>query len=155
MLDLQRQNSSSRNYAGAAYARAVSLGHLVCGLLAPVLLVFHGLLFPAMIVAFWYLLSIIMIVGMMNHHQWCRSLLSVWFFLAGGAGLVYVLMVEPVPALTAEGEPSPSPLPLNLLPFWLSTFALIYVAGGFTLLLSRRIERATMRGFRLWSEVRD
>ena len=42
---------------------------------------------------------------------------------------------------------------LKIMPFWLSLWALLYAAGALLVLVSRRIERATMRGFYLWSSA--
>jgi hypothetical protein len=152
MLDLQRHRSCSRSLAGASFASGLVLAHLVCGATAAALMVFHQLFFAALVVAGWFLCSICIVVGMMNHQQWCRILLAAWFLLGALAGLGYLLYA---PSLPKPVEMITETLPQTLLPFWLSTFVLAYVAGAGVLLMSRRIERATMRGFRLWDLPRD
>lgn len=152
MLDLQRQRSTSRSLAGASFASSVVIAHLCCGPAAATLLVFHQLFFPALLVTGWFLCSVGFVVGMMNHQQWCRILLALWFLLGALTGISYLLL-SPVPPTPSETEPET--LSRNLLPFWMSTVVLAYLAGAALLLLSRRIERATMRGFRLWDLPRD
>lgn len=88
---------------------------------------------------------------MMNHQQWCRILLALWFLLAVLAGIGF-LLYPPMPVGRSEEPVTLSPA---ILPFWLSTLLLAYLAGSALLLLSHRIERATMRGFRLWDLPRD
>ena len=152
MLDLQRQRSGSQSLAGASFAGSIVIAHLCCGPIAAILLVFHQLFFSALVVAGWFLCSVGLVIGMMNHQQWCRILLAVWFLLGVLAGIGYLVQTPfpPPPARTG-----PEILPRGLLPFWLSTVVFAYAAGAALLLLSRRIERATMRGFRLWDLPRD
>ena len=152
MLDLQRQRSTSRSLAGTSFASSVVIAHLFCGPAAATLLVFHQLFFPALMVAGWFLCSVGLVVGMMNHQQWCRILLALWFLLGVLAGIGYLLQA---PVLLPPSETEPETLSRSLLPFWLSTVVFAYLAGAALLLLSRRIERATMRGFRLWDLPRD
>lgn len=152
MLDLQRQRSSSQSLAGTSFASSFVAVHFFCGPLAATLLVFHQEFFVAVVVAAWFLFSVAIVVGMMNHQQWCRVLLSLWFFLAVLAGIAYLLLA-PVPPPPSEVDTEP--LPRALLPFWLSTLVFAYLSGAVVLLLSRRVERATMRGFRLWDKPRD
>ena len=147
MLDQQRQRTSSQSLAGATYASALIVAHFLCGSAAAALMVFHQLFFVALIVAGWFLCSVCLVVGMMNHQQWCRILLAFWFLVGAIAGLGYLLYTPVLPTAT---ETVAETLPCTLLPFWLSTLVIAYLAGAGALLLSRSIERATMRGFRLW-----
>jgi len=145
MLELQRQKYASRVNPGIAFARSVVCAHLGFGLLAPVLMLFHERFLMSVILALWYLLSLGFVVGMKNHFQWCRVLLGLWFSLATTAALFYLLWIMP------SIEPaSPPVLSLKIMPFWLSLWSLLYAAGALLVLMSRRIERATMRGFDLW-----
>lgn len=152
MLDLQRQRSSSRSLAGTTFASSLVITHFCCGPTAAALLVFHQLFFHALLVVGWFLCSVGLVVGMMNHRQWCRILLAVWFLLAVLAGIGYLLYA---PVWPDHDETSPETLSPAVLPFWMSTLLFAYLAGATLLLLSRRIERATMRGFRLWDLPRD
>lgn len=152
MLDVQRQRSSSRSLAGASFASSLVVAHFCCGPLAATLLVFHQLFFAALLVTGWFLISVGLVMGMMNHQQWCRILLATWFLL-GGFGGIYYLWQAQVPPTASETEPET--LTRALLPFWLPAVVFAYLAGAAILLLSRRIERATMRGFRLWDLPHD
>ena len=109
-------------------------------------MVFHERFLISVILALWYLLSLGFVAGMTNHFQWCRVLLGLWFSVAMVTALFYLLWIMP------SIEPaSPPVLSLKIMPFWLSLWSLLYAAGALLVLVSRRIERATMRGFELWS----
>ena len=146
MLDLQRQKYASRTNPGTLFTRAVILVHLACGPLAAVVMVFHERFLMAVVAALWFLITVGLVAGMKNHLQWCRVMLAVMFETAALHSLGYLVWV--VPAIQPETPPM---LSLKVLPFWLSVWALLYVTGGMLLLMSKRIERATMRGFELWA----
>ena len=147
MLDLQRQRSSMQNRDNARLARIVLIGHLVIGAGAACIFTFHERFTEALATTAWYLLSIGLIVGMCKFLQWCRISLGLWFILGASVAMVYLAYLPP--NLEAIQEPPP-PISVKLLPFWLSTVALGYVAGGVTLLVSSRVHRATSKGFALW-----
>ena len=145
MLDLQRQKYASRTNPGILFTRAVVFVHFACGSLAAVAMVFHERFAMAALAALWFLITVGLVSGMKSHHQWCRVCLAVAFELAAAHAFVYLIWVAP--ALAPETPPL---LSLKILPFWLSIWAFAYVAGGLLLLVSKRIERTTMRGFELW-----
>ncbi len=145
MLDAQRQKYASTMHPGTVFARWVVFTHLFCGALAAVLLVFHERFLVAVVATLWYLISLGLVAGLKNHLQWCRVGLGVWCIVAVAASMFYLVWLVPeiVP-------PAPPVLSMAILPLWLSLWSLLYGAGGAVLLMSRRIERATMRGFELW-----
>jgi len=151
MLDQQRQRSSVQNQANAFLARVVIITHLCIGVCAGGALIFHEQFSAVMAEVIWYLLSIGLIVGMCNFLQWCRITLGLWFLAGAIAAFIFIAFLPPPPA---SSMPQP-PLSLKLMPFWLSTLALGYVAAGIVLMLSSRIERATARGFTLWEVPRE
>ncbi len=120
--------------------------HLGCGLLAAVLMVFHERFFVSLVIALWYLVSLLLLAGMKAHAQWCRVVQGLWFMMASAAGFYYLLWV--VPGIQPA---TPPVLSLALLPFWLPLLSLLYTAAGLLVLVSRRVIRATMSGFELWS----
>ena len=145
MLDLQRQKYASRTNPGTIFARSVVFVHLACGPLAAIVMLFHERFLMAVVAALWFLITLGLVAGMKQHQQWCRVLLAVTFELAALEAFGYLAWVAP--SIITETPPA---LSLKIMPFWLSIWALLYVAGGFVLLMSKRIERATMRGFDLW-----
>ena len=145
MLDLQRQRFASRSNPGTVFTRAVVLAHLAAGLLAAILLLFHERFLMALVAALWFLVTVGLVAGMMNHLQWCRIWLAILFGVAAASCVVYLIWV--VPALTPDYDPV---LSLKIMPFWLSVWSMVYGVGSGLLLVSKRIERATMRGFELW-----
>lgn len=151
MLDLQRKRSSAHGKANVHLARIVVILHLIAGALVASIFLFHELFIAAISAALWYLISIGLVVGMCNFLQWCRVVLGLWFILGAGFAFAYLAWLPPAPDMA---QPQPA-LALKLLPFWLSTIALGYCAGGILLLVSKRIERATMMGFSLWEARND
>ena len=145
MLDLQRQKYASRTNPGTVFARGIVFAHLVCGPVAAIVLVFHERFMMAVVAALWFLITVGLVAGMKNHLQWCRVCLAIAFVAASLESLGYLVWV--VPAIDSTAPPA---LSLKILPFWLSVWAMLYAAGGFLVLVSKRIERATMRGFELW-----
>ena len=145
MLDLQRQKYASRTNPGTLFARSVVFAHLTCGPVVAVIMVFHEQFLIAAIGALWFLITLGLVAGMKNHLQWCRVVLAVASELAAVAAFGYLIWI--VPSLHPQEPPA---LSLKIMPFWLSIWAFLYAAGGCLLLMSRRIERATMRGFVLW-----
>lgn len=146
MLDQQRRRSSAQNQGHANFARAILFAHLVVGGLAAGLFVFHEKFFASLVTLFWYLNSIGLIVGMCRMLQWCRITLGLWFLCGGVVAMIFVALMPPV-APGSDGQPA---LSVQLIPIWLSTLAVGYLAAGAVMLLSPRIERATAHGFSLW-----
>jgi hypothetical protein len=148
MLDLQRQRYSPGHHAYIDFARGMVASHLVLGLLAAVLMLFHELFFTSLSVALWYLFSLGGVCGLLTHRQWCRILLGLLFFVGSAGGLFFLVWLAPI--LNTETNPL---LPVTLLPFWLSAYAFIYAAGGIIMIISTRMQRATNHGFTLWDKV--
>ncbi|MDB6137398.1 MAG: hypothetical protein JWO94_470 [Verrucomicrobiaceae bacterium] len=145
MLDLQRQKYASKTNSGTLFARGLIFAHLACGPLAAIVMVFHERFMMAAVATLWFLGTVGLVAGMKNHLQWCRVGLALMWELAALESLGYLVWV--VPGIMPEVPPA---LPLKVMPFWLSVWAMLYASGGFILLMSKRIERATMRGFELW-----
>lgn len=140
-----------QNQSNAHLARTVIIGHLFSGAVASGLLIFHERFTAALAASAWYVLSIGLIVGMCRMFQWCRVLLAVWFAAGAAAAFVYLAWQPPPPV-----EPGLQPtLSVKLMPFWLSTLALGYLASGFILVISSRIFRATEKGFTLLETPRN
>ncbi len=146
MLDLQRQRSSIQNRDNPRLVRSILIGHLIIGAGASGVFIFHERFSAALMTATWYLLSIGFIVGMCKFLQWCRVTLGLWFIAGAIVSMTYLAFLPPAPEETL----TPPPLSIKLMPFWLSTVALGYVAGGLALLLSSRVQKATAKGFTLW-----
>lgn len=145
MLDLQRQKFASRSNPGTVFTRALILSHIALGPLAAIAMLFHERFAMAVVAALWFLITVGLIAGMKNHLQWCRIFLALVFGAAALDSLGYLMWVAP--SLHPEEAPA---LSLKIMPFWLSIWAMMYAAGSVLLLVSKRIERATMRGFELW-----
>jgi hypothetical protein len=152
MLDLQRQRSGYQFKESVFFARGVLIAHIIVGASVAVALMFHEVFFVALVATGWYLLSLLLIAGMAWRHQICRILLALWFIVGAAAAIVYLVWFLPTgeaPSLDAHAR-----LSLRIMPLWLSTVALGYGIGGALLLGSKRMERATMRGFALWEAPR-
>ena len=145
MLDLQRQRFASRTNPGTVFTRVVVLVHLACGPLAAVVMLFHERFLMAVLGSLWFLVTVGLVAGMKNHLQWCRICLAIAFGLAALDAMGYLMWI--VPAIPLDNKPV---LSLKIMPFWLSIWAMLYATGCGLLLVSKRIERATMRGFELW-----
>jgi hypothetical protein len=112
------------------------------------LLMFHEMFTTSILALLWLLVSVGGIAGMFRQHQWCRVGLGIFFFIGAAMGLYYLLWYAP------SLDPTATPLlTRRLLPFWLSSFAIAYAAGGLVMLISTRIKRATARGFGLWDRT--
>lgn len=135
-----------QNRDNARLARVVLACHFIVGACAAGLFTFHERFTAALTTTVWYLLSIGFIVGMCKFLQWCRVALGLWFIVAASVSMAYLAYESP----SLETLDPPPPISIKLLPFWLSTAALGYMAGGLTLLLSSRVQRATAKGFTLW-----
>ncbi len=151
MLDLQRQRSGYQTKESVFFARGFLIAHLVVGASVAVALTFHEVFFFALTEAAWYLLSILLITGMTWRHQFCRMLLGAWFILGAVGAIIYLVWC--LPSVEPPTEDQPARLSMRLMPLWLSTVALGYACAGGLLFVSKRMTRATMRGFALWDSA--
>lgn len=154
MLDLQRRKSAYQNKHSVFFARGVIFAHLVVGGALLVALVFHELFAFTMLALGWYVFSVLLIALMTWHQQWARIGLGLWFLVGAIGALAYLAWW--LPAAEKLGTPGEAPVKLSMriLPLWLSTIAIGYAASGIVLMVSRRIVRATARGFDLWDVPR-
>ena len=153
MLDLQRQRSGYQFKESVFFARGFLITHLVIGAAVAAALMFHELFAFALTVAGWYLISLLLMAGMAMRRQACRICLALWFVLGAGGVIAYLVWFLPVTD-AAAGDENTVRLSLRIMPLWLSSVALGYAVGGVMLFVSRRMERATMRGFALWEAPR-
>lgn len=154
MLDLQRRKSAYQNKHSVFFARGVIFAHLVTGGSLLVALVFHELFTFTMAGFAWYAGSVLLIALMTRHQQWARLTLGLWFLLGAVGAFAYLAWWLPAVELPTAPEAPPVKMSVRLLPLWLSTIALGYAACGLVLIVSRRLERATARGFDLWDVPR-
>ena len=149
MLDLQRRRQKPRSAPAIIFTRILIATHFVAGLTAASLLMFHELFRHAVIVSLWLVLTMLLVWSMMKQQQWSR----VFFGLLLGAGVLGCLfmLIWIMPTLDRD---APVMLTRRVLPFWLTLLTALY--GGLTLLVlaSRRVWRATEKGFNLM-EVPD
>jgi hypothetical protein len=149
MLDLQRRRQKPRSAPAIIFTRILIATHFFAGLTAASLLMFHELFRHAVVVAVWLLLTMLMIWNMMRQKQWSRILLGLFLGLGVIGSLFMLIWVMP----TLDRD-APVMLTRRVLPFWLTLLTALY--GGLSLLVlaSRRVWRATEKGFNLM-EVPD
>jgi hypothetical protein len=145
MLDLQRQKYASGETSGSVvFTRRLIFGHIVSGLLALALLVFHECFGPAAWVGAWYLISLILIIITMKQQSWARFLVALIFTAGAGAGFYGLIWLLPA------YRPAQAPLlPLSILPLWVTLFSLAYVGAAYLWAVSKRVKRASERGINL------
>ncbi len=144
MLDLQRYKEGSLR-GEVHFTRAALWTHLVVGGVAVVLLLFHELFRWAAGAGLWYLLSVLLITGILSGMSACRWLLALSFFAFSIGGILFLGHVLP------ELKPETPPLVSHgLLPLWLGMVNVIYTGGGLFFLISVKIRKACHVGFKLW-----
>ena len=144
MLDLQRDKYRPMTEK-RTFARNFVLVHLVVGAVIPALLLFHELFAISAGVLLWYLLSVVLVAGMMRCLEWCRPVLALMFLLLGVSAAVFITRINPT--LTLDHEPM---LSRGSLPLWGAVVTVGYLMGGIVALTSNRLKRATTLGFSLW-----
>ncbi len=144
MLDLQRYKEGNRR-SEVHFTRAALWAHLGLGALAVVLLLFHEIFRWAAAAGLWYLLSVLLITGVLSGMSGCRSLLAIAFLAFAVGGILFLGHVLP------ELKPEQPPLiPHALLPVWLGFVNVSYAVGGILFLTNVRIRKACDIGFKLW-----
>ena len=119
--------------------------HLGLGSLAVVLLLFHEIFRWAAAAGLWYLLSVLLITGVLSGTTGCRSLLAFAFLIFAVGGILFLGQVLP------DLKPEQPPLvPYSLLPIWLGFVNVSYIAGGILFLTNVRVRKACDIGFKLW-----
>jgi hypothetical protein len=155
MLDLQRQRSSVENQGSLMFTQILITGHLVVGFLGVAMLIFQGYLAAGGVAAGWFVVSLALVAGMGKQINFCRIGLSAWFLVGLGLSAYYLVWgLEPLPLRVRDDEVGPS-IARKLLPIWLSSLAMAYAGMALILLVSRRVKRATGRGFSLWDAPRE
>jgi hypothetical protein len=144
MLDLQRYKEGSLR-SEVHFTRVALWAHLVVGGVAVVLLLFHEVFRWAAGAGLWYLMTVLLITGILSGMAVCRCLLALFFFIFTIGGILFLGHVLP------ELKPEQPPLiSHSLLPLWLGLVNVTYAAGGIFFLLNVRIRKACDIGFKLW-----
>lgn len=144
MLDAQRYRSGTLRRE-VHFARVVLWVHLGLGILVLLLMLLHEIFGWAAGVAGWYLVSVLVVGGLISGHASCRWFLGIAFLGFALIGAIFLGQVLP------ELKPDTPPLlSHSLLRVWLGGVNLIYAAGGFLVLRSESIRKATEIGFKLW-----
>jgi hypothetical protein len=142
MLDLQRRRQSPRSAPAIIFTRALIAAHLGLAAVAAVFMLAHHLFFHCICIIGWMLLSWVPVWLMMNNHQIGRILWGL-FMTAGMVGSLFVLMWQ-LPTMDRDAAAF---LTRRVLPFWLTLYAAAYGGIALLALTSRRIYRATEKGF--------
>jgi hypothetical protein len=144
MLDAQR-------YKGATYrvdvhfTRGVLWAHLGLGILVIVLMLLHELFAWAGVMTGWYLVTMLLVAGMVSAVAVCRLALGTVFLSFTVTGIYFLGQV--VPHLNPDASPL---LPHAVLPFWLGLANIIYAAGSVLMLTNDKVRKACSIGFSLW-----
>lgn len=145
MLDRQRQRYAPHESSGAIlFTRKLLFVHFVSGMVVLALLLFHELFAIACWAAAWFVLTLMVAVGMTKTVPGSRVLMAFLFLAAAGGGFFITIWMMP----TLKDAEAPL-LPLSYLPFWLVAASLGYAGGAYALFLSNRIKRACRKGFTL------
>jgi signal transduction histidine kinase len=144
MLDLQRYKGNTLRQE-VRFTRIVLWAHLGLGILVVLLLLLHELFGWAAAATGWYLISVMLIGGLLSGAAFCRWGLGLSFLAFALAGVFFLGQV--LPGLSREHSPL---LPYAVLRIWLGGANLVYVAGGLLMLGSQHIRKAAGIGFKLW-----
>jgi len=145
MLDLQRQKYAPCESSGSIlFARKVLFAHMAAGLLVIALLLFHEFFAAAGRATVWYVLTLVVAVGMTKRVAGSRWVMSLLFAAAAATGLAVMLWV--LPGIKLEQEPL---LPLSVLPLWLVIASFGYGTAAYAVAVSSRLRRACEKGFTL------
>lgn len=144
MLDAQRYKASSYRVE-VHFTRVVLWVHLGLGVLVFLLMLLHEVFGWAVVVAGWYLVTMLLMAGMLTAVRVCRPMLGAAFLVFTVSGIYFLGQV--LPYLNPEQAPI---IPHALLPFWLGVVNIVYAAGGVCLLTSQKVKRACTVYFSLW-----
>ncbi len=144
MLDAQRYRKDSYR-AEVHFTRLILWAHLALGALVVVMLLFHEIFAWAVAAATWYLLSALILVGLLSSLRFCRVGLALAFLVFSLGGVFFLGNV--LPGLKPE---SPPLIPHALLPFWLGLANVIYAAGAACMAFHDKVRRACTINFSLW-----
>ncbi len=144
MLDVQR-NRAAILRDEVYFTRRILIAHLAMGFGVLVLMAGHGILFWALGVALWYMLTIPPLLGMGAGNSYCRHLLGLLFLIFSVTGVIFLTQVAPNLDPNDEGLIS-----VRMIPFWLGSVNLLYAIAGFCLMIHRKVRKAVTIGFSLW-----
>lgn len=144
MLDAQRYRSGTYR-AEVHFTRMLLWAHLALGLLVIVMMLFHEIFSWAMAAAIWYLLSSLILVGLLSAMRFCRIGLALAFLTFAVGGVYFLGNV--LPQLNPE---SPPLIPHALLPFWLGLMNVTYAAGAACMAFHDKVRKASTISFSLW-----
>lgn len=143
MLDAQRYRHSPK-LEHIQFTRRILWALLSLLILAGGLLVFHGLFVHALVLLLVLFLTVLLVVGMGNAHDWCRITLGV---LSVGLGVAFFLLARFPPEALPATEASTGH---KWIPIWSGLAALsnITLAGCF--IFSSKVQYSSRRLFTLW-----
>ena len=144
MLDAQRYKANTCR-AEVHFTRVVLWGHLGLGLVVLLLLLLHEIFGWAVGFAGWYLVTVLLVAGMLSAARNCRVFLGATFLFFTFFGVYFLGQV--LPHLKPETPPL---MPHVILPFWLGLVNILYAAGGVCMLISQRVKKACTVYFSLW-----
>jgi|GEM_PF-2314790 len=127
------------------FTRRILMAHLVLGILVVILIAAHDLLFWALGVGSWYLLTILPLHGMMSSNSLSRHLLGFLFLLFSSGGVFFLTQVEPTLLASQSAL-----IHADFMPFWLGALNLLYALAGACLVMHHKVRKAVSIGFSLW-----
>jgi hypothetical protein len=144
VLNVQKQREAPRSAPAILFTRVLIATHFFSALLASLLLFLHGLAFPACAVCIWVLISFIVVITMAGYNQWARVLFGLLLGLGALGGLFMLIWV--LPGLDKDADVI---LTRRVLPMWITVGSALHLAMSMCVLMSRKVHRATNKGFSL------
>jgi hypothetical protein len=144
MLDAQRYKANTYRVE-VRFTRFVLWMHLGLGIIVFFLMLLHEVFAWAVGVATWYLVTMLLMLGMLSAVRICRVIMGVAFLLFTISGIYFLGQVLP------QMKPEQAPIiPHILLPFWLGVTNIVYAFGGVCMLTSPKVKKACTVYFSLW-----
>lgn len=144
MLDAQRYRAGTYR-AEVHFTRLILWSHLALGALVILMMLFHEIFSWALLTAAWYLITSLILVGLLSTMRFCRVGLALAFLSFSLGGVYFLGNVLP------DLHPETSPLiPHALLPFWLGLVNVTYAAGAACMAFNDKVRKACTISFSLW-----
>jgi hypothetical protein len=142
VLNVQRQREAPRSAPAILFTRVLIATHFLCALLATTLLALHELYFAASTAAMWLMVTFFIVVVMAGYRQWARVIFGLLLGLGALGGLFMLMWV--LPGLDKDAAVVVS---RRFLPLWITVGSAMYAAMSMCVLMSRKVHRATRKGF--------